>query len=293
MRNNRTTSLALGCALFAATAFAQSDAVQAGARDAFRKAKERFYVAQQQQQKPPPAPKPQASAPRPRPQAPPPARTRPAPPRAEVVAVSDRPGPLGLRYSLRRQAQDGSLEEVDADTTFRTGDRIRLHVESSDRGYLYVVNQGASGRWNLLFPQPGMPAGLNRIEPGHPRTTPEDGWFEFDSNVGEEKLFLMLSRTPVAELEQRLRDPRPARPHAAPAPAEQPRRMAIRAELNDEMIAQYRDRHSRDIIFQKVSSLPASSQSSTEIEEENAVYVVTQSTDPQARVVTDVTLTHR
>jgi len=292
MRIRQTTTLALGAFLFAAGALAQSESVQASARDAFRKAKERFYFAQQQETKPPeaeakaapPSPRP---SPRPRPQA--------GPQRAEMVAVADRPGTLGLRYSLRRRTPSGVLEEVDADTVFRTGDRIRLHVESSDRGYLYVVNRGASGRWNLLFPRPGMATGLNRIEPGHPRTTPEDGWFEFDANVGEEKLFLMLSRFPVAELEERLRHPGGAAPQAAPAPSPEadPGRLAMRAGLDDTLIAEYRDAHSRDILFQKVSTAPAGAQSAPEIDEENAVYVVTQSANPKARVVTDITLTHR
>lgn len=289
MRINTTTTLSLVVCAFAGAALAQSDAPLVSARDAFRKAKERFYVAQSAAAAAAPkpaAPKPQASpAPKPKPQ--PAARPQH---QEQMVQVVDRPGPLGLRYSLQRLKQDGSLEEVDAATTFRTGDKIRVHVESSDRGYLYVVNQGASGRWNLLFPRPDMPQGTNRIEPGHPRTTPEEGWFEFDANVGQEKLFLMLSRMPVAELENRIYQPSSTRPQAAPAG--ESKRLAVRAELDDTTIAHYRDVYSRDILFQKVSNTPTKAKPSPEADE-NAVYVVTQSTDPQARVVTDVTLLHQ
>ena len=50
------------------------------------------------------------------------------------------PVPLGLRYSILKQVRNNQAEEVDPDTIFHSGDRIRLSLESNDSGYLYVVS---------------------------------------------------------------------------------------------------------------------------------------------------------
>src|SRR5262245_21989913 len=49
---------------------------------------------------------------------------------------------LGLRYSILRGASTGRYEEVDVDTTFRSGDGIKLSIESNDDAYLYIAAKG-------------------------------------------------------------------------------------------------------------------------------------------------------
>jgi len=62
-------------------------------------------------------------------------------------------------------------ERVEADTTFREGDHLRLSIESPNAGYLYVVDRdlfadGTTGRAMLIYPWLGMPGGNNRMRPG-------------------------------------------------------------------------------------------------------------------------------
>ena len=55
-------------------------------------------------------------------------------------------------------------DEVDTDTVFKSGDKIRVSVESNDNGHLYIVQQGSSKTWNLLFPNEDTEQGSNRIQ---------------------------------------------------------------------------------------------------------------------------------
>jgi serine/threonine protein kinase len=108
----------------------------------------------------------------------------------------------GLRYRVSRVARAGSETDIDpATTTFRSGDRVRLSFESNVDGYLYLVQQGSSGRWSVLFPNPEINGGRNRVRKSEEYSVPdEDGFFEFDANPGVENLFVYFSQEPMQEL---------------------------------------------------------------------------------------------
>jgi hypothetical protein len=62
-------------------------------------------------------------------------------------------------------------ERVEADTTFREGDHVRLSIESPRAGYLYVVDRdllsdGATGGAMLIYPWVDMQGGDNQMRPG-------------------------------------------------------------------------------------------------------------------------------
>ena len=81
------------------------------------------------------------------------------------------------------------------------GDRIRLHVDANTSGYLYVVMQGSSGTWKLLFPSPEIKDGDNRVQKRVRYEIPSGYTFTFDEQAGAEKLFIVLSRQPEPDLE--------------------------------------------------------------------------------------------
>jgi hypothetical protein len=177
--------------------------------------------------------------------------------------------PLGLRYSLLKQVRNNQVEEVDPDTVFRSGDRIRLSVESNDGGYLYVVQHGSSGRWNLLFPSKETPGGKNTIEKGDRHEIPiGDHWFAFDKHPGTEKIYLVLSRKPEPDLEKLIQ---PSGQDREPPPSLENTTGKIQSQVAA----------ARDLVFEKVS------------EGEKAVYVVDPTGKIDSRVVVDFTLTHR
>ena len=136
-----------------------------------------------------------------------------------VGAKSDKTikgAPLGLRYSIVKSTGGGQAVEVDPDTLFHSGDRIRLNIQSNDRGYLYIVMRGSSGRWSLLFPSKEILEGNNLIEQGKQYEIPLGSvWFAFDEQPGTEKLFLVLARTAEPDLDKLIDSLRPTGPSPA------------------------------------------------------------------------------
>ena len=207
----------------------------------------------------------------------------------KVAFSPDEAVPLGVRYSLLRLTS-GSYEEVDTDTVFHSGDRIRVRVESNDNAYLYIVMRGTSGSWRVLFPSAEIEDGNNRVRRGHAYDLPPGGRFTFDATPGEERLFLVLSRQPEESLENLIYT-LSAKPASNPEqPVKQPKRMlmASNAVINDDLVASLRGKvYARDLVFEKVDDKAAGQA------KEKAVYVVNPSRDPDARLVVDLKLHHQ
>lgn len=266
--------------------------------------------------------KPSARRPRPRPRPPAAGSTTPPPPltfdEAEPPTVAEQaperpaglPGskdepqvlpaavvdqPLGLRYSLLKKTPQGEAVEIDSASEFRSGDSIRLDVESSDAAYLYVINKGTSGRWNVLFPSRSIAGGANRVDPEYRYVIPPGGWFTFDEQVGEEQLFILLSRTPVEDLEQAIYEM--GKPEDAQQPDDKPKPPMLLAQargIDDSVVSTLRRAHTRDLVFEKVDeSATAAPASLSGSRAEKAVYVVTKTGGMDARVVVDLKLVHR
>ena len=106
----------------------------------------------------------------------------------------------GLKYRILRQGRAGEAVEVDPDTVFRSGDRIRLGFEPNIDGFLYVIQEGTSGRWSMLFPHPQMQSGRNDVVRFEEVAIPPGGWFRFDDNPGTERILVYLSREKVTAL---------------------------------------------------------------------------------------------
>jgi len=77
-------------------------------------------------------------------------------------------GEVGTRALIREKSSSWVPERVEADTTFREGDRVRLSVESPTKGYLYVLDRdvfadGTTGGVMLIYPWAGA---LNELRAG-------------------------------------------------------------------------------------------------------------------------------
>jgi hypothetical protein len=196
-----------------------------------------------------------------------------------IPAVNAANVPLGLRYSVLKRDASGKFAEVDADSTFRSGDRIRLHVDTNTSGYLYVVMQGSSGNWRLLFPSSEVEGGNNRIEKGSSQQIPagDKGQFVFDQQSGTEKLFLVLSRKPEADLDKLI--------YSITGAQSSDRTLVAQASVADDVVNRLRDEvKSRDLVFEKVNEDGAAP--------EKATYVVNPNRTDDARLVVDVALKH-
>lgn len=216
-----------------------------------------------------------------------------APGRAPVIkaAYSGASGPpLGLRYSILKRTGDDQSAEVDADTLFHAGDRIRLGLEANTDGYLYVVNRGSSGTWKLLFPSPEIQGGDNRIKKRVKYEIPSGYTFTFDEQAGVEKLFIVFARQPEPNLEKLIYalGQGASGTAKAPQPAEdKPKMLLASAALSDQMVGKIRNAYARDLIIEKVDDAQPGPK------KEKAVYTVNPSGSSDSRVVADVTLNHQ
>jgi hypothetical protein len=212
------------------------------------------------------------------------------PPRTAVVPVAYSPStekPLGLRYSLLRNAGGDEYREVSPDTVFRSGDRIRVAAQSNGEGYLYIVMKGASGTWKVLFPSAGIADGSNRVAAGRQTLIPPPpDRFAFDEQAGEERLFIVLSRKPEPSLEKLIY----SLGSASPAANEPPKQLlsASLAPVDDALVGRLRNQvFARDLVFEKVDDATPGDK------KEKAVYVVNPTGSPESRLVADVTLKHQ
>ncbi len=186
--------------------------------------------------------------------------------------------PLGLRYSVLKRTAPGQFDETDANTTFHSGDGIRVSIESNEDAFLYIVNKGSSGTWSVLFPSPDINHGSNRL-PAHRRIeVPAEGQFTFVDEPGEERLFFVLSRPPEADLEQLI---------SSLSRRDQLKDIAVYS-ISDEFVEKVRSGvFARDLIFEKVHGEEQSAS------KEQATYIVNVNDSESSRVVADLSLQHR
>jgi serine/threonine-protein kinase len=118
----------------------------------------------------------------------------------EMFASTDANVSPGLRFRLIQAGVNDAPIDVDPSTEFHTGDRIRFAFESNIDGYLYVAQQGTSGNWTVLFPNPDINGGRNIVKRFQEYTVPDDNFFRFDGPAGTEHVFVFLSREPLAQL---------------------------------------------------------------------------------------------
>jgi hypothetical protein len=192
--------------------------------------------------------------------------------------------PLGLRYAMLKRDDAGKFVEVDPDTTFRTGDRIRIQVDANTSGYLYIVTQGSSGNWTLLLPSKEVAGGSNHVQKGESRLIPsgDRGQFKFEEPAGAEKVFIVLSRQPEPDLDKLIYSV------GGSKNATTERSLVAQAAVGNDVVSRLRGT-ARDLVFEKVDSASPATNGKLE----NAVYVANPSTAADARLVTDLVLKHR
>ena len=205
--------------------------------------------------------------------------------------------PLALKYRLLKMNADGRYDEVDTDLVFRSGDKIRVSVESNDNAYLYIVQQGSSKTWNLLFPNADTEHGSNKIDRHREIEIPGGARFTFDEQPGNERLFIVLTRRPEADLEQLIYSLSQGGATTKPASGEntdqRPKLLMAGNRIDDNVIDRLRGKVlARDLVFEKVND-PAPVSTPVGARKEKAMYVATQDRSPDARVVVDLNLKHQ
>lgn len=210
-----------------------------------------------------------------------------------LIAASYQTKQIGLRYSLLLRGANNSYREVSPDTVFHAGDHLRLTLISNEPGYLYVITRGSSGSWSPLFPGVNAAPDTNRIEAGKVYEVPSDPKaFQFDTTPGTEKLFVVLSRERISDLDsaiQRLKSPAAA-PSSAPAPPSAGVVLEANNRIPDDLVQRLASRDLTLVTEQKVDEKGTENDPG-----EKAVYVVAkqEAGGPTHEVVARINLNHQ
>jgi hypothetical protein len=208
------------------------------------------------------------------------------PPESSAQVIHASYTPLALKYTIL-QRKGNNFAEVDSDTEFHSGDRIRVKVEANSSAYLYIVMGGSSGQWRVLFPAKDIAGGNNRIEAGQACTIPpeSDPPFYFDETAGVEKVSLVLTRSPEPDLEKLI--------YAAGDPTrtteQQPKTIiAMNSPIDGSVVNHLRDQVlSRDLVFEKFDG------TTPDGKQEKAVYAATKDKSANAQLFVDLKLVHK
>ena len=114
-------------------------------------------------------------------------------PKSKFLSPNKQVVPL-LSYWIERIGENANIR-VSTSTVFHSGEAIRLHVNSRRSGYLYVVNEGSSGRRAVLYPSSSNASEL--VEYNHAYVIPAMGHIRFDNQSGQETVWLFLSQLPL------------------------------------------------------------------------------------------------
>jgi hypothetical protein len=116
-----------------------------------------------------------------------------------------KPRPIGLGYTLFTLGDNGEAIRTDPSREFRTGEGIRIALETNTDGYLYIFYTENDGEPSMLFPDTRLNGGSNLVKahvpyeiPSSQEATEATRWFVFKDPPAAERLYIVLTRQPLA-----------------------------------------------------------------------------------------------
>ena len=219
------------------------------------------------------------------------AKITPAKPAMVGTPVSATVEHLGLRYNLMQfDHKTHKSVAVDPDHMFEEGDCLQLQLSPNRSGYLYVFDQGSSGKWQVLLPSALMSDEMNVVKSRGAIKVPMNYCFTVQNPSGTEHLFVVLSRSQedMYSLDRAIRSQSsgPATTVAAKSQAESP--VTEAANKLDAEIQQMRaGLGSKDLGVEKIGEPDQAG------EPADSVYVVNTSNVSSSRLVTEILIRHR
>lgn len=103
-----------------------------------------------------------------------------------------------LDIVLEKKTSTGT-EQMRQEHVFDPGDIIRFRLASRYNGYMYVMDQGTSGKFSTVFPSVETGSD-NRLTAGSDYLVPtsSDGWFKIEGPAGFDVLYFLLSPVAIA-----------------------------------------------------------------------------------------------
>ncbi|MBA3568362.1 MAG: DUF4384 domain-containing protein [Pyrinomonadaceae bacterium] len=123
---------------------------------------------------------------------------------AAVVTEKPKAQKLGLGLTLFTRDANGLGVRADPSRVFRSGERVRVLLETNTDGYLYIFNTTDGGKPVMIYPNAELDEGGNYIQSHVPFEIPASSageerlrWFTFDKYAGAERLFFVFTRDPL------------------------------------------------------------------------------------------------
>ncbi|HEX8458742.1 MAG TPA: DUF4384 domain-containing protein [Pyrinomonadaceae bacterium] len=124
---------------------------------------------------------------------------------AATTATVAKPQALGLGYTFFTLGDNGLAVRTDSSRQFRTGEAIRIALETNTDGYLYIFHTENDGEPQMIFPDTRLKGGDNFVRAHVPYEIPsseekseEMRWFVFKDPPAAERLYIVLARQPLA-----------------------------------------------------------------------------------------------
>jgi len=112
-------------------------------------------------------------------------------------------GRPGIKISILLKRGNRAERFVAPNETFYSGDKIKLVLDINFNGYAAILNEGTTGKMNLLFPfMDGSELVSHRVSPNTGTKLPRgNAWITFDRNPGNEKVTVVFSKDSIVELQ--------------------------------------------------------------------------------------------
>jgi hypothetical protein len=120
--------------------------------------------------------------------------------------VADKPNSqkMGIGLTLFTRDSNGLSVRADPSRVFRSGDRVRVLIETNTDGYLYIFNTTDGGKPVMIYPSAELDGGGNYLQSHVPFEIPSVAeteerlrWFTFDKYAGSERLYFVFTREPL------------------------------------------------------------------------------------------------
>lgn len=121
-----------------------------------------------------------------------------------VTAEKPKTQKLGLGLTLFARDSNGLSIRADPSRVFRSGERVRVLLETNTDGYLYIFNTTDGGQAVMIYPSAELDEGGNYLQSHIPFEIPSSTaaeerlrWFTFDKYAGAERLYFVFTREPL------------------------------------------------------------------------------------------------
>ena len=120
--------------------------------------------------------------------------------------------PQRIRVTVEREDATGGWRAMNPATVFAPNERLRFRLTTNFAGFLYVMNKGTAGTYELLFPRTDTGSD-NRVEAGKEYMVPAtEGWFRIAGPAGQDLMYWLVSPVELPGGYQRLPPPPPHDP---------------------------------------------------------------------------------